>query len=195
MTKVKPGDRLSNPITGENGVLIEAPSEDNGRRLIVEIRVRPGGAVAGPHIHPNIEEAFTVLKGRVGLRLGDRTLIAPVGERFVCPAGTLHDWWNAGDEEAVLRVEITPGDRFLEMVVTLFGLANDGKTNAKGMPHPLQMVLFGQEFSDVLTFTGPKMAVLKVVGTLLAPIARWRGYRGSYPEHWRYLQRAQEVSA
>lgn len=92
-------------------------------------------------------------------------------------------------------MEITPGDRFLEMVVTLFGLANDGKTGAKGMPHPLQMVLFGQEFSDVLTFTGPKMAALKIVGTLLAPIARLRGYRGSSPEYWRYLQRAPEVSA
>lgn len=61
---LRAGDRLINPMTGENGVLIEAPSDGNGRRLVVEITVRPGGAVAGAHIHPKIEEAFTVLRGR-----------------------------------------------------------------------------------------------------------------------------------
>lgn len=153
---MRAGDIHENPVTGERITVIELPSDTNGRRLIVEGVVRPGGAVAGAHVHPNIDEIFTVLRGRVGMRLGDQRLIAPLGEAIHCPAGTVHDWWNAGDEDALLRVEITPADRFLEMVTNLFGLAQDGKTNKKGMPNFLQLVVFAQEFRDVLTFVeGP----------------------------------------
>ncbi len=184
MYQVQAGDTQENPVTGEIVTVIEAPSDTNGRRLIVEGIVRPGGAVAGAHFHPNIDETFTVLRGRVGMRLGDQKLIAPLGERVHCPAGTVHDWWNAGDEDAVVRVEITPGDRFLEMAANLFGLAQDGKTNKKGMPNFLQLVVFAQEFQDVLTFVeGPPPAVLKAVTAVIAPVARLLGYRGSYPRY------------
>lgn len=184
MIHVEPGDTLENPVTGEIVTVIEAPSDANGRRMICEATVRPGGAVAGAHIHPHIDEAFTVLRGRVGLRLGKRTLIAPLGERVACPAGTVHDWWNAGTEDAVLRVEITPADRFIEMAVNLFGLARDGKTNARGMPNFLQLVVFAQEFADVVTFVeGPPPPVMKAVVAVVAPLARLLGYRGSSPEY------------
>ncbi|WP_045234809.1 cupin domain-containing protein [Deinococcus pimensis] len=184
MYQVQAGDTLENPVTGELVSIIEAPSDTNGRRLIVEGVIRPGGAVAGAHVHPDIDETFTVLRGRIGLRLGHRKLIAPLGERVRCPAGTVHDWWNAGDEDAVVRVEITPGDRFLQMAANLFGLAQDGRTNAKGMPNFLQLVVFAQEFQDVLTFVeGPPPAVLKAVTAVVAPVARLLGYRGSYPRY------------
>ena len=53
--------------------------------------------------------------------------------------GVVHDWWNAGDEEAHVIVEFNPGAaRFEEMIGNQFGLAQDGKTNSKGMPHLLQ---------------------------------------------------------
>jgi hypothetical protein len=51
----------------------------------------------------------------------------------------VHDRWNAGEEEAQVVVEVNPGRRFGIMVTTLFGLANDGKRNAKGLPGPTQL--------------------------------------------------------
>jgi hypothetical protein len=40
------------------------------------------------------------------------------------PAGVSHDWWNAGDEDASVLVEIAPlNTRFLGMLATLLGLA------------------------------------------------------------------------
>ena len=80
------------------------------------------------------------------------------------PPGMVHDWWNAGEEEAHVVVEIRPGARFEEAIRNSFGLAQDGKTNAKGMPNLLQAALFA----------------------VLAPIARLLGYKGSYQE---YLKR------
>ena len=35
-----------------------------GARLVVDLYIRPGGAVAGEHIHPVIHERFSVLQGR-----------------------------------------------------------------------------------------------------------------------------------
>ncbi len=67
--------------------------------------------------------------------------------------------------------------------MNMFGLANDGKTNTKGMPNPLQLAILGKEFQDVVIFTSPPPAVQKVMFTVLAPVARLLGYRGSYEEY------------
>jgi hypothetical protein len=45
------------------------------------------------------------------------------------------------------------------MIKNLYGLAQDGKTNAKGMPNLLQAALFAREFEDVLRFTKPPRPV------------------------------------
>lgn len=187
MIQVNAGDELSNPVTGERGVVRVPPSDENGRTLVADLYVQPGGAVVGEHYHPNTEEAFTVLSGKVGLKVGDKNAIAPIGERFVVPAGVIHDWWNAGEEEAHVLVEVRPGDRFLEMVANMFGLAQDGKTDAKGMPKPLQLVLVGKEFEDVVIFSKPPRWLFNLMYTVLGPIARMQGYKGSYPE---YLNRS-----
>ena len=179
----KAGDVLENPITGERAVARVGTEDSGGELLVADVFVRPGGAVAGEHVHPVIEETFTVVSGRVGFRLDGREAIAQPGERLHVPAGVAHDWWNAGEEEAHILVEIKPGAKFEEAVANMFGLARDGKTNARGMPNPLQLVLFAQEFDDVLYFTRPPRAVQKVLFRALAPLARLLGYRGSYPEY------------
>jgi hypothetical protein len=78
------------------------------------------------------------------------------GEELMVPAGMRHDWWNAGDGDAGVLVELSPPQpRFKTMIATLFGLANAGTTNAKGLPGPLQLALIAREFSDVIRFTKP----------------------------------------
>ncbi len=180
------GDVGENPVTGERVVVRLGTEETRGELLVVEAFVKPGGAVTGEHVHPIIEEYFTVVSGRVGFRLDGRESIAEPGQRLHVPAGMAHDWWNAGEEEAHIVVEISPAGRFEVMIANLFGLARDGKTNAKGMPNLLQAALFAREFEDVLYFTRPPRAVQKVLFGILAPVARLLGYRGSYPE---YLER------
>jgi hypothetical protein len=76
---------------------------------------------------------------------------------------------------------VTPGERFAHMIETLFGLAREGHVNAKGMPNPLQLAVTAQEFSDVVVFRKPPPRVQHVLFGALAPIARRRGYRATYP--------------
>jgi hypothetical protein len=79
-------------------------------------------------------------------------------------------------------VEITPGERFAHMIETLFGLARLGHTNAKGMPHPLQLALVATEFSDVIVFRSPPRPLQRAIFGALAPVARRLGYRATYPQ-------------
>ena len=154
-----------------------------GELLAVDGYVRPGGAVVGEHVHPAIEETFEVVSGLVGFRIDGHDPVAQPGERLHVPAGTAHDWWNAGEEEARVVVEIRPGERFEQMSLNLFGLAQDGRTNSKGMPNPLRVAIFAREFGDVLRFTKPPLVVQRLLFGALGAIARALGYRGSYPKY------------
>jgi hypothetical protein len=69
------------------------------------------------------------------------------------------------------------------MIATIFGLANDGRTNAKGMPNPLQLALIGREFSDVIVFTKPPAVVQRVAFGVLGALGRLRGLKAMYPEY------------
>jgi len=179
----KAGDVTENPVTGERAVVRIGTDETSGELLVVDLYVRPGGAVMGEHVHPAIEERFTVLRGQVGFRLSGQVAIAELGKKLIVPAGMAHDWWNEGPEEALVRVEIRPAARFEAMILNAFGLGQDGKVNRKGMPNLLQLAVFAREFDDVIRFTRPPRVVQRVLFGLLVPIARLLGYRGSYPEY------------
>ena len=184
------GDSVENPVTGERGILLKAPWQGEDPSLEAELHVQPGGAVAGEHLHENFDERFAVEAGRIGFKLDGEESAAGPGEVVEIPRGSWHDWWNAGDEEeAVARVFVSDGTRFLLMIENLFGLARDGHTNGKGMPDPLQLTMFATEFRDVLVFKRPPAAVQSLLFGALRPIARGRGYHGTYPQYGRSLLR------
>jgi quercetin dioxygenase-like cupin family protein len=178
------GDMYENKVTGEKGVVLRGDEDGQGQSGLANLIAAPGAAVVGEHVHPHIEERFRVVSGELSVRVGgiEKTLVA--GEEATAAPGVAHDWWNAGKDEASVLVEVSPPDtRFVDMLATLWGLANAGKTNSKGMPNPLQLALIGREFEDVIQFTKPPRIVQQVMFALLAPIGRWRGYRATYPEY------------
>ena len=162
--------------------VLELPHENPEGRVSAELTALVGARVVGEHRHPALVERFTVLEGELTMKLDGWTSVLGKGETAVVEPGAWHDWWNAGDRDARARVEITPGERFAHMIETLFGLELLGHTNAKGLPDPLQLALFAQEFSDVIEFRSPPRAVQRALFGALAPIARRRGYRGTYPQ-------------
>jgi quercetin dioxygenase-like cupin family protein len=178
---IEPGDVLENPVTGEHAVVLELPWHNTESRAVAELTALPGARVVGEHLHPALHERFGVLRGELTVvRDGGRSVLR-AGESADIEPGVWHDWWNEGQEDAVVRVEITPGERFVHMIETLFGLAREGHVNAKGMPNPLQLALTAQEFSDVIVFRRPPRPVQRLVFGALTPIARRRGYRATYP--------------
>jgi quercetin dioxygenase-like cupin family protein len=179
----KAGDVFENPVTGERAVVRIGTGQTAGELLVADLYIRPGGAVMGEHLHPAIEERFTVLHGRVGFRLSGRPAIAEPGATILAPPGVPHDWWNAGPEEALVRVEVRPAARFEAFIRNAFGLAQDGKVNRQGMPNLLQLAVLAREFDDVVRFSRPPRVVQRTLFGLLAPIAWLLGYRECYPEY------------
>jgi quercetin dioxygenase-like cupin family protein len=177
---IEPGEVLENPVTRERATIIELPWQNPEGRAVAEMTALPGARVVGEHLHPGLHESFSVLEGELTVvRDGQRSTLR-AGEGADVEPGVWHDWFNAAEVDAVVRVEITPGERFAHMIETLFGLAREGHVNAKGMPNLLQLALTAQEFSDVIVFRKPPPAVQRVVFGALGPIARRRGYRATY---------------
>jgi quercetin dioxygenase-like cupin family protein len=181
-TPIKIGEVWENPVTRERAKILERPWDNPAGRGTAELTALAGAKVMGEHRHPALVEQFTVLEGELTVMRNGQTSILRQGETAVVEPGVWHDWWNAGDRDARVRVEVTPGERFLYMIETFFGLARLGHTDDKGKPHLLQLALTGQEFSDVLVFRSPPPAVQRALFGALAPIARRRGYRGTYPQ-------------
>jgi hypothetical protein len=127
-------------------------------------------------------ERFTALEGELTVRLDGTTRLLPEGDMAEIHPGQWHDWWNASDRDIRVLVEVLPGERFLHMIETLFGLAQLGHVNGKGMPNLLQTVMVGREFSDTIQFRSPPPPVQKVLFGVLAPMAQAFGYRGTYAQ-------------
>ena len=192
------GDLFENPATRETGRIIVGAGDTDGRYMQSETRVRPGGAVSVVHRHPRCTERFEVMEGELTIQLEGKTRTLTAGERVTIPPGAAHHYANTSQDDVVFRFDVWPAARFEEMVVTLFALGMEGKTDSKGAPAPLQMAVLLDEYSDVLELVGPPRSVQRVVIPLLARIGRAVGLRARYQHHdevyarWQQQARATE---
>jgi quercetin dioxygenase-like cupin family protein len=177
------GEVYENRVQGDRAVVREGSEDTNGERLVVDLYVRPGGAVAGKHVHSYITERFEVLSGTVRFHLDGRDEVAGPGQEVVVPPGAVHDWWNVGEDEAHVLVDIRPAERFELMIQNLYGLANDGKTNARGVPKLLPLALFAREFRREGEFIRPPRIIQRILFGALAPLARAHGYKAIDPDY------------
>jgi hypothetical protein len=182
------GDVFDNPVTGERATILLGTRESLGERLVVELDLRGTGIGSALHFHPFIHERLTVVSGQVGISVDGVTSIAKLGRPIGIPAGVRHGFWNAGIYEAKLNLDMRPASRFVAYKFEAFmrnmiGLAQDGKTNAKGMPNLPQRALMATEYTDAIRFSSPPGLIQAILFPMLAPIARWRGYRPSYNEY------------
>lgn len=174
------GEAWENPVTRERFVVLDLPWLNDEGRAVGQLTAVPGTRVVGEHMHPALVERFRIEDGELTVLLDGQKSVLGVGEVVEIQPGVWHDWWNEADRTAIVRVEITPGERFAHLLETLLGLAREGHVNKRGMPHPLQLALLATEFSDVIVFRKPPTAVQRSLFAILAPLARRRGYRGTY---------------
>lgn len=176
------GAWLHNPATGETAHF--HPAASGGRRLEVDLWLQPGAAVARAHVHDHFVERFEVRAGEVGLQVAGRERVARPGDGIVeVPAGNVHDWWNAGDGVAHVRVEITataaapgrPAARFMSMIESLWSLGALGHVNAQGVPDPLWLAAIAREYRDTIRFVRPPAVVQAALFGPLAALARRTG--------------------
>jgi mannose-6-phosphate isomerase-like protein (cupin superfamily) len=65
----------------------------------------PGRPIAGPHLHRSDDEAWIVLSGRLGFRVGNEEREVPAGESLLVPRGTPHSYWGERNDRAQIFEE------------------------------------------------------------------------------------------
>ena len=174
------GDRIINRVTGERIVFRETSRENGGARVVFDTYVRPGGFVAAAHVHPNQEERFQVISGQLDVDLDDKNIRLGPGETVTVPHGTGHRFRNVGDQDVHFRAEIRPALQFERLLATMFGLAQDGKTNQKGLPNPLRLAIIAQAHFNTVQLRYPPVLIQRFGLSFAAPLGRLLGWGPTY---------------
>jgi quercetin dioxygenase-like cupin family protein len=177
---IRSGDTLTNPVTGEIIRFVETAADTGGEYVLVEVVVQPDGFVAAAHVHPYQTETFEILEGEVTFKAGKETIVAKAGDTVRVDPGTPHKFWNAGETDARFRTEVRPALQFESLIETMFALANDGKTNGKGMPNPLRLAVIANAHYDVVRLPFPPQWMQKLGLVMGAPLGRLVGYEPTY---------------
>lgn len=166
--RIRPGDTVENPVTGERFTFTDTAASSDGELLAFDFALKPGGAVPMAHVHPVQTERFEIVSGSMRFRVGLRTVIAGPGDVVLVEPGVAHSFANAGDEEAELRVEVRPALAMEEMFADVVALAEAGRITARGMPRSLlDLALLARTYDQEAH--APLLAV-SVQRALLAPL-------------------------
>jgi mannose-6-phosphate isomerase-like protein (cupin superfamily) len=174
------GQTLTNHTTGQSITFLELAADTGGERLVLKSTWKGRAPRPPVHYHPRQEEHFEVLEGELGVELEGERRTLRAGDTLDVPAGARHEMWNAGEGTTQARWEVRPALRTEEMMETVFGLAQDGHVDAKGMPSMLRIAPIALRHGQEFRLAKPPWAVQLPVLALLSPIARLRGYSGRY---------------
>ena len=93
MSRMEAPPLAGHTLVSKDGQLALAEWSDEGESS----KERP---IAGLHVHHSDDEAWYVLEGTLGFRLGDGELEAPDGSAVLARRGVPHTYWNAGEVPA-----------------------------------------------------------------------------------------------
>jgi quercetin dioxygenase-like cupin family protein len=182
---VMPEERsIHNPVTGEQYTAMTRGVDTGGAYVEGRGLLPPGTRPPGIHRHPHQDEQVTVVRGRIRARIGREEREYGPGESAMLPRGVWHDFWVISDEPAVTIGRATPALGIEMLLVTLAGLAQEGRTDRRGRPHLLQGAVIGTFYAEIAVFKTPPPAVQRVLLPPLAALGRRRGYRPYYERHF-----------
>ena len=181
---------FENPRQGQRVRFLTLPAETGGRGFTLEYVYRPftGETAVPAHIHTAATETFQILSGEARYRLGRDERSLRAGEGVVLPAGVphVHPWSVSGEELHVRQTATVESPdsagllASLQALVTLFGLATDGKTNAKGLPNLLQLAVLIRSTMPATYIAGIPVGLQRTVFGGLARLGALAGYRTAY---------------
>jgi quercetin dioxygenase-like cupin family protein len=176
------GKVINNRKTGQQITFIQTADDTGGELLEMESLFQPDSTEPLPHYHPFQEEDFTVLEGEITVRINGGLKVLKQGDRLHIKKAQPHSMWNHSSNKARINWKVMPAsdtEYFLENGV---GIANEKKTDEKGMPGILQVALMANRFSHVYRIAKPPYTIQKILFTVLTPFSYLAGYRSCYKE-------------
>jgi quercetin dioxygenase-like cupin family protein len=164
---------IVNPVSGQTVTFLSTTRD----ALVTRFDVEPGRPHDPRHIHPMQIETITVVEGRIRGFFPDKSeRVLEPGQKWEIPAGSPHTWAPI-NAPVQLQIEFRPALRTRRLMTRLFGLAEAGRTNSRGMPGPFQVSVTALEYERELRLASPPWALQKVLLSAVAPLARIFGYR------------------
>jgi len=146
---------------------------------VLDVEATYGEASKPPpkHLHPRQDEHFEVLAGTLRAQVGGQDYALGPGDTLDIPAGTPHQMWNAGAEQARVAWQTRPRLRTEQWFTALDALQRQGRVGKDGMPGPLAFGALLTEYSDVFRLAVGPQPVVRGALALLGVAGRARGYR------------------
>lgn len=190
---LKAGDVIENPVMGLRVLFCKTARDTNGAFVEVEYFNKPftGKGAAPAHLHPTMTERFEILRGTARYRLGKEEREAQADDMLIFPRGVphLHPWNSSADELHMRQTtipdqpDITALEASTQSILTLFGLARDGKVSKNGLPNLLQLAVIVHSVMPYAYLDGMPIHMQEIVFGSLAAVGRLLGYRASYPRY------------
>jgi quercetin dioxygenase-like cupin family protein len=174
------GSVIENPASGERIKIRVSAAESGGELLAWELWLAPGGRVPSGHVHPGQEERFTVVQGRLRFRIGRRSRVVGPGQTVTVPPGASHHFANAGATEAFVLVETRPAMQMQELLEVAAELARDQHGRPRRWPHPVDLLLFMDEFRSEVQAPFLPGRLVRLVVRAVARLAALTGADGRY---------------
>jgi mannose-6-phosphate isomerase-like protein (cupin superfamily) len=165
---------ITNPRTGQRMTFIsQSPDE-----LQIDSVNPPTDVPAPLRLHPQQETDCRVLSGTLLFDVGGERRTVTAGQTITVPAGTPYCFHIEGSEDAHSIQSFRPALNTADFFETYFELARRGKLDKRGIPKPLALATMLTAFGDTVRPVNPPWPVLRLLATVLGPIARARGYHG-----------------
>jgi quercetin dioxygenase-like cupin family protein len=127
--------KIYNPIQKDIVIFLKTAEDTSGEYTLVEVELAPKGGV-GLHYHKTYSEKFDCLEGELSVQLARTIHVLKPGASATAHPMINHRFFNASGAPCKFRVELRPASRgFEQSLQVAYGLARDGKTNKKGLPH------------------------------------------------------------
>lgn len=146
---------------------------------VLEVEATYGGAGKPPpaHLHPEQDEHFRVLEGRMRAKVeGEERELGP-GDTLDIPQGTRHQMWNAESQPARVLWQTRPAGRTEQWFRSIDSLHRSGQVGRNGMPGPLAFGTLLSEFKDTFRLAVVPEPVTRPLVGALGAVGRLRGYR------------------
>ena len=179
------GKIIFNQKTGQLIKFIRTSGDTDGRLLEMNVTFNPQSFSPPRHYHPNQTEIFRVISGHLTINIYGETLILKQGETLQISPNTSHSMWNNSDHKTIVNWQVQPALQTEYFLETLTGLANDNRTDAKGVPCFLQKVLIARKYQDSLRLKRPPYFIQKILFVLITPFALLCGYRADDEKYFK----------
>jgi Uncharacterized conserved protein, contains double-stranded beta-helix domain len=176
---------IINPVVGLRIRFLQTANDTEGRVLEMEAAYSPASKEPPQHYHPLQEEEFTIINGEMNVRIDGLLRVLKQGDSLHIPSNKSHSMWNNSEGESVVNWKVTPALTTEYLLETFAGLAIDGKTDQRGKPKFLQIVLIADKYAQVLRLSKPPYVVQRIVFFILTPFAYIAGYKPVYKKYFR----------